>query len=56
MHFIQYLKKVPSLEILYKPNEHIRVKGFIDVDWASFSSDGRSTIDFCTFQDDSLVY
>ncbi|XP_022862515.1 uncharacterized protein LOC111382708, partial [Olea europaea var. sylvestris] len=52
---IWYLKKAPGLGLLYKPNGHIRIEGFVDADWAESRIDRRSTTGFCTFLGGNLV-
>ena len=51
---IRYVKKQPSLRILYRPNGHLRVEGFTNANWAG-SSDKRSMTRYCTFFSDNLV-
>ncbi|KAB1215703.1 Copia protein [Morella rubra] len=55
IHIIRYLKKSPSLGILYRRNGHLRVEGFTDADWAGSPSDRRSTTGYCTFLGGNLV-
>ena len=52
---IQYIKRQPGLGILYRPNGHLRVEGFTNVDWAGSPSDRWSTTGYCTFFGDNLV-
>jgi hypothetical protein len=48
-HIIQYLKRAPGLGILYKPNGHLRVESFTDVDWEGPPLDRRLIIGYFTF-------
>jgi hypothetical protein len=52
---ICYLKRQPSLGILYGLNGHLRLVGFTDADWANSPLDRRSTIGYCTFFNNNLV-
>jgi hypothetical protein len=52
---VRYLKRAHRLRILYRPNGHLRIEGFNDVDWASSSSDRRSITGYCTFLGGNLV-
>jgi hypothetical protein len=54
-HIIQYLKRAHGLGILYRRNGHLKVEGFINVDWVGFLSDSRSTTGYCTFLGGNLV-
>jgi hypothetical protein len=49
------LKSAPGLGILYRPNEHLRVEGFTDANWADFPLDRWSIIGYCTFFNGNLV-
>lgn len=41
--------------LLYRENEHLRIKGFTDADWTGSPSDKRSTTGHCTLLGDNLV-
>jgi len=49
------MKRAPGLGILYRPNEHFKVEGFTDVNWASSPSNRLSTTRYFTFLDSNLV-
>jgi hypothetical protein len=49
------LKRASGFGILYRPNGHLQVEGFIDADWASSTSDRGSTTRYCTFLGSNLV-
>jgi hypothetical protein len=52
---IWYVKRQPGLGILYRPNGHLKVEGFIDADWVGSPSDRWSTTGYCTFFGGNLV-
>jgi len=52
---IRHMKRAPGLGILYRPNEHFKVEGFTDVNWASSPSNRLSTTRYFTFLDSNLV-
>jgi len=54
-HIIWYLKRAPGLGKLYRPNIHLKVDGFTNVNWARSLSDRRSTIGYCAFLGRNLV-
>ncbi|RVW75547.1 Retrovirus-related Pol polyprotein from transposon RE1 [Vitis vinifera] len=50
-----YLKKAPSLGILYSSQGHTRIECFSDADWAGSKFDRRSTTGYCVFFGGNLV-
>jgi hypothetical protein len=55
IHIIRYFKRASGLGILYRPNRHLRVKGFTYVNWADSPSDRQSTTGYYTFLGGNLV-
>jgi hypothetical protein len=53
--YYSILKRALGLGILYRPNEHLRVEGFTDADWAGSPSNRWSTIGYCTLLGSNLV-
>jgi hypothetical protein len=52
---IWYVKRQTGLGILYRPNGHLKIKGFTNADWADSPSDRRFTTRYCTFFSGNLV-
>ncbi|XP_042515272.1 uncharacterized mitochondrial protein AtMg00810-like [Macadamia integrifolia] len=52
---LKYLKFSPGKGLLYAQNNHLRIEGYSDADWAKSISDGRSTSCYCTFVGGNLV-
>lgn len=55
MQILRYLKKTPGQGLLYKANNHLRMEGFADADWAGSPSDRRSTLRYYLFVDGNLI-
>ncbi|XP_042495154.1 uncharacterized mitochondrial protein AtMg00810-like [Macadamia integrifolia] len=50
-----YLKSSPGKGLLYARNNHLRIEGYSDAEWAGSISDRRSTSSYCTFVGGNLV-
>ena len=48
-HILCYLKEAHGRGILYKKHAHTKIECFLDVDWAEFKEDRRSTSGYCVF-------
>ncbi|KAM1414453.1 hypothetical protein ACFX2I_006229 [Malus domestica] len=55
MRILRYLKGSPDKGILFKKNNHLRVEGYTDADWAGSADDIRSTSGYFTFVGGNLV-
>ncbi|XP_050160303.1 secreted RxLR effector protein 161-like [Malus sylvestris] len=55
IRILRYLKGSPGKGILFKKNNHLRVEGYIDADWAGSVDDRRSTSGYFTFVGGNLV-
>ena len=55
MQILRYLTKTPGQGLLYKANNHLRIEGFSDADWAGSPSDRRSTSGYELFVDGNLI-
>ena len=54
-HILCYLKRASGRGILYSNHGHNGIKCFIDVDWARFKEDRRSTLGYYVFVGGNLV-
>lgn len=54
-HILQSLNYASSKGFLFSNNWHLKVKAFIDVDWAGLLGDKRSTSRYCAFIGGNLV-
>ncbi|XP_042511753.1 uncharacterized mitochondrial protein AtMg00810-like [Macadamia integrifolia] len=52
---LRYLKSSQGKGLLYSRNNHLRIKGYTDADWAGSVFDRRSTSGYCTFVGSNLV-
>lgn len=52
---LRYLKGAPGRGIFFKKNEHLRVEGYTDSDWAGDITDRKSTSGYFTFVGGNLV-
>lgn len=52
---LSYLKGSIGRGILMRNNNHTRIMGFLDVDWAGSAYDRKSTTRYCTFVGGNLV-
>ena len=55
IRILRYLKGNPGKGILFKKNNHLRVEGYTDADWAGSINDRRSTSGYFTFVGGNLV-
>ncbi|KAM2117662.1 hypothetical protein ACFX1Q_010747 [Malus domestica] len=55
MWILRYLKGSSGKGILFKKNNHLRVEGYTDTDWAGSVDDMRSTSGYLTFVGGNLV-
>ncbi|GAV62321.1 LOW QUALITY PROTEIN: hypothetical protein CFOL_v3_05845 [Cephalotus follicularis] len=55
IRILRYLKSVPGKGLIYRPNRHMDLVAYSDVDWAGSASDHRSTTGYCTFVGGNLV-
>ncbi|XP_050160338.1 uncharacterized mitochondrial protein AtMg00810-like [Malus sylvestris] len=55
MRILRYLKGSPGKEIFFKRNNHLRVEGYTDADWAGLIDDRGSTSGYFTFVEGNLV-
>ncbi|KAB2605294.1 hypothetical protein D8674_005011 [Pyrus ussuriensis x Pyrus communis] len=52
---LQYLKSSPGRGIMFSKNDHCRIEGYTDADWAINVTDRRSTSGYFTFVGGNLV-
>ncbi|XP_048423745.1 secreted RxLR effector protein 161-like [Pyrus x bretschneideri] len=52
---LRYLKSSPGRGIMFSKNDHSRIEGYNDADWASNVTDRRSTSGYFTFVGGNLV-
>jgi hypothetical protein len=52
---LRYLKSCPGKGLWFKKNNHLNVKGYCDVDWASYLDDRRSMSGYCVFVGGNLI-
>ncbi|XP_020229078.1 uncharacterized protein LOC109810105 [Cajanus cajan] len=55
IRILKNIKGAPGKGLLYGYNNHTRVVGYSDADWAGSPSDRRSTSDYCVFIGDNLI-
>jgi hypothetical protein len=52
---LRYLKSAPGKGLLFTKNNHLKVEGYTDADWAGSANDRRSTSGYFTFVGGNLV-
>lgn len=52
---LRYLKGLPNKGLLFQKGEVLKLKVYIDANWAGSKSDRRSTMRYCTFIGGNLV-
>ena len=52
---LRYLKSFPGKGLMFSKNDHVRVDGYTDVDWARNISDRKSTSRYFTFVGGNLM-
>jgi Reverse transcriptase (RNA-dependent DNA polymerase) len=52
---LRYIKGSPGKGLWFKSNEHLRIEGYYDADWAGCVDDHRSTTGYCVRVGDNLV-
>jgi hypothetical protein len=52
---LRYLKSCPGKGILFSKNEHLKIEGYTDADWAGCLDDRKSTSGYCMFIGGNLV-
>ena len=52
---LRYLKGTPGKGILFKRQDHFNVEVYTDADWASSTTEGRSTFGYCAFDGGNRV-
>ncbi|KAK8937204.1 hypothetical protein KSP39_PZI011852 [Platanthera zijinensis] len=52
---LRYLKSAPGKGLTFRRNEHMKIEGYCDSDWASCADDKRSTSGYCIFVGSNLV-
>ena len=55
MQILRYLKSSPGKGLMFSKNDHLRVEGYTDVDWAGNITDRKSTSGYFTFVGGNLV-
>ncbi|KAL6318642.1 hypothetical protein AAG906_000720 [Vitis piasezkii] len=55
IRILRYLKSSPGKGLMFSKNDHVRVDGYIDVDWAGNISNRKSTSGYFTFVGGNLV-
>ena len=55
IRILRYLKSSPGKGLMFSKNDHVRVDGYTDVDWAGNISDRKSTSGYFTFVGGNLV-
>ena len=52
---LRYLKVIPGKELMFRKTNRKTIEASIDLDWAIFVVDRKSTSSYCTFVWDNLV-
>lgn len=52
---LRYLKSAPGKGLLFTKNNHLKVEGYTDADWAGSADDRKSTLGYFTFVGGNLV-
>jgi hypothetical protein len=52
---LRYIKGSPGKGLWFKSNEHLKIEGYCDADWAGCVDDRRSTTDYCVHVGVNLV-
>jgi hypothetical protein len=55
IRILRYLKSSPGKGLMFSKNDHLRVEGYTDADWAGSVSDRKSTSGYFTFVGGNLV-
>ena len=55
IRILRYLKSSPGKGLMFSKNDHVRVDGYTDADWAGNISDRKSTSGYFTFVGGNLV-
>ncbi|RVW74496.1 Retrovirus-related Pol polyprotein from transposon RE1 [Vitis vinifera] len=55
MQILRYLKSSPGNGLMFSKNDHLRVEGYTDADWAGNIMDRKSTSGYFTFVGGNLV-
>ena len=55
IQILRYLKSSLGKGLMFSKNDHLRVEGYIDTDWARSTMDGKSTSSYFTFIGGNLV-
>ncbi|KAL6327135.1 hypothetical protein AAG906_014953 [Vitis piasezkii] len=55
MQILRYLKSSPGKGLMFSKNDHLRVEGYTDADWAGNIMDRKSTSGYFTFVGGNLV-
>ncbi|RVW35157.1 Retrovirus-related Pol polyprotein from transposon TNT 1-94 [Vitis vinifera] len=55
MQILRYLKSFPGKGLMFSRNDHLRVEGYTDADWAGNIMDRKSTSGYFTFVGGNLV-
>jgi hypothetical protein len=55
IRILRYLKSSPGKGLMFSKNDHLRVEGYTDADWAGNISDRKSTSGYFMFVGGNLV-
>jgi len=55
LRILRYLKLSPRKGLMFSKNNHLRVEGYTDADWAGNITDRKSTAGYFTFVGGNLV-
>jgi len=55
LRILRYLKLSPRKGLMFSKNNHLRVEGYTDADWAGNITDRKSTAGYFTFVGGTLV-
>lgn len=55
IRILRYLKSSPGKGFMFSKNNHLRINGYTDADWAGNATDRRSTSGYFTFVGGNLV-
>jgi hypothetical protein len=55
IRILRYLKSSPGKGLMFSRNDHLRVEGYTDADWAGNILDKKSTLGYFTFVGGNLV-
>lgn len=55
IRILRYIKKSPGKGLLFKKNDHLKIEGYSDADYAGSKTDMKSTSGYCTYLGGNLV-